>query len=358
MHLYHTNMLSREGFTIDVVALALRKYLLDPAILIPIWLVLSVAPSAITLGPQSGSVLRVLQLGARILAIIGTTLALNDFLTTQFNNNWTGPSKWNWDQEIVLITGGSSGIGQSLSQQLLKRNPQTRVIIADIVPLSWKAPEHSRVHFYRCDLSSEAEIKAFCAQIRKEVGHPTVVVNNAGLVRGFTVCDGTYADVQLTIRTNLVAPFLLVKEFLPDMVKKNHGHILSISSMSAFIPPAGVADYAATKAGLIALHEVRTALINTRATLMAKQALQLELINANASRVRLSTAVLSFVQTPLFKGETKQSNFLTPLLDVDSVGERLAQTLYSGYGRTIFLPGMMRYIACLVSNIEPRVCFD
>lgn len=85
----------------------------------------------------------------------------------------------------------------------------------------------------------------------------------------------------------------------------------------------------------------------------SKQALQLELRNANnALRVRLSLAVLSFVKTPLFKGETRQSNFWTPVMDVDTVGEQLVDTLYSGYGRTIFLPGIMRYIACLVSSFE------
>jgi NAD(P)-dependent dehydrogenase (short-subunit alcohol dehydrogenase family) len=48
----------------------------------------------------------------------------------------------------------------------------------------------------------------------------------------------------------------MTKECLPGMVANNHGHIINISSMSAFIPPAGLADYSASKAGLIAFHEV------------------------------------------------------------------------------------------------------
>lgn len=88
------------------------------------------------------------------------------------------------------------------------------------------------------------------------MGNPTIVVNNAGLCRGYTVRDGTYADVEVTIRTNLIAPFLLIKEFLPEMVRQDHGHIVNISSLSAILPPAGIADYAATKAGLVAMHEV------------------------------------------------------------------------------------------------------
>lgn len=82
-------------------------------------------------------------------------------------------------------------------------------------------------------------------------------VNNAGLSRGRNVSDGTYHDNSITLRTNLLAPFLLAKEFLPNMIQHNHGHIFNVGSMSAYLPPAGLADYSASKAGLVAFHEVR-----------------------------------------------------------------------------------------------------
>lgn len=85
-----------------------------------------------------------------------------------------------------------------------------------------------------------------------------MVVNNAGLSRGRTVVEGSYSDNIITLKTNLLAPFLLTKEFLPNMIKHNHGHIFNVASMSAYIPPAGIADYAASKAGMIAFHEVRS----------------------------------------------------------------------------------------------------
>lgn len=129
-------------------------------------------------------------------------------------------------------------------------------MIIDYVPLTWNPQNGSHIHYYQCDLSQASGIQVVCEKIRQEVGHPTVLLNNAGICRGFTVCDGSYTDVEVTIKTNLIAPFLLVKEFLPNMARCNHGHIINISSMSAFLPPSKVADYAATKAGLIALHEV------------------------------------------------------------------------------------------------------
>jgi all-trans-retinol dehydrogenase (NAD+) len=80
------------------------------------------------------------------------------------------------------------------------------------------------------------------------------------------------------------------------------------------------------------------------------QTLQLELKNKhNAPKVRTSVGIFMFIRTPLFRGETGQSNFLTPLLHVGTVAEAIVNTIYSGKGRTIYLPGMMRYVAVLVS---------
>ncbi|CCC13140.1 unnamed protein product [Sordaria macrospora k-hell] len=167
----------------------------------------------------------------------------------------------------------------------------------------------------------------------KEVGHPTVLINNAGIARGFTIMEGSYGDVESTLRTNLTAPFLLTKEFLPEMVRRNHGHIVNICSMSAFLPPPYIGDYAASKAGVQMLHE----------------SLQLELKHAHkAKRVRLTLAIPSFIQTPLIgASHPRQNNFIFPLLHVRTVSEEIVDSLYSGYGRTIYLPGIMRYLTSL-----------
>jgi NAD(P)-dependent dehydrogenase (short-subunit alcohol dehydrogenase family) len=187
-------------------------------------------------------------------------LCLNDWLNKWSANNWTATASqdWNWNTEIALITGASGGIGASIVQQLLARNPKTKIVVVDYSPLTWEPLAGTSVSYYQCDLSDSCAVRALCSRIRSEVGHPTVLVNNAGLCRGFTVMEGTYNDVELTVRTNLIAPILLAKEVLPNMVKTNHGHIMHVSSMSSLIPPARVADYAATKAGISALHEVIT----------------------------------------------------------------------------------------------------
>ncbi|UPK97472.1 hypothetical protein LCI18_008407 [Fusarium solani-melongenae] len=313
--------LPREGFTVDFVAKLAQTTVLNPIITIP----LAVSSFGLLMSSSTGSdwsqSLEAARSYTYSLAVLSALLYATDFLNRQFNNNWTTDPAWDWDNEIVVITGGSSGIGAHLAQKLHARNPKTKVVIID--------------YYYQCDLSDSSQIRAICEKIRTEVGHPTVLVNNAGICRGVTVCDGSYADVEVTIRTNLIAPFLLVKEFNPDMARRNHGHIVNISSMSAYLPPVKVADYAATKAGLIALHEVSLRIL-TYST-MSLQVSQYQALQ------------LDFTRTPLFKGKTNQSNFLFPLLDVESVSEAIAKTLWSGYGKTMFMPGIMRYIAILVS---------
>ncbi|KAM5356967.1 hypothetical protein ACJ41O_003613 [Fusarium nematophilum] len=325
--------LPREGFTVDFIADLAQSTILNPLITIPLAISSYGLPLHNLTHSSWSQPLEALQPSAYYLAALSLLLHTLAFLNKQFNNNWTADPDWDWNNEIAVITGGSSGIGAHLAQQLHARNPQTKVVIIDYVPLTWKPLEGAYTKYYQCDLSDSSRVRTICEQIRTEVGHPTVLVNNAGICRGTTVCAGSYADVEATMRTNLIAPFLLVKEFGPDMERRNHGHIVNISSMSALLPPAKVADYAATKAGLIALHE----------------ALQLEL--RAARRVRLSLVVLSFTRTPLFKGKTNQPNFLFPLLHVESVSEAIAKTLWSGYGRTIFMPGIMRYVAALEDRI-------
>lgn len=94
------------------------------------------------------------------------------------------------------------------------------------------------------------------------------------------------------------------------------------------------------------------------ATLTHEKALQLELKHIhNSAKIRLTLGILGFIKTPLFKGETRQSHFLFPLLHVDTVGEAFADALYSGMGRMIYLPGIMRYIAMLVSSSSSATYF-
>lgn len=248
---------SREGFTIDVIARWLRKSILNPYLSIPFATGVAVV-SAKNNGAVGLSDIRVdnVQRLAFLAALASLVISTTTYLNKWSANNWTTDNSWDFDKEVILVTGGSSGIGASIISHILARNPQAHIVVVDLAPLLWTPPKNSKIHYFKCDLTDTQALKALCTRIRTEVGDPTVLINNAGIARGSTIMDGSYADVELTIKTNLIAPFLLIKEFLPHMVRKNHGHIVNVGSMSSVVPPVRIADYSATKAGLTAMHEV------------------------------------------------------------------------------------------------------
>lgn len=68
--------------------------------------------------------------------------------------------------------------------------------------------------------------------------------------------------------------------------------------------------------------------------------------------MRLSLGIFCFIRTPLVSGDTNVPNFLLPFLHVDTVGEAMVDAVYSGYGSTIYMPGLNRVAASLVSNLS------
>ncbi|KAL2817924.1 short chain dehydrogenase/reductase family protein [Aspergillus cavernicola] len=312
-------ILPREGLYIDPIIISSRKTVFHPLFTLTLLCLVEA-------GKLSAAV--PYQKLVKYIAAASVLLWLNDYLSAKSRNNWTVDDEWNWRKELVVVTGGSGGIGAGVAQRLAAMG--AHVVVLDVIPLTYK-PESDRIIYYKCDLSDEKEIAALCETIRSEIGHPTVLVNNAGLSRGRTLVEGTYHDNSITLKTNLLAPIFLTKEFLPAMIQENHGHVFNVSSMSAYIAPPGLADYAASKAGLISFHEC----------------LAEELKVHNARKVRTSLAVLGFTKTPFFKGATNQSHFLMPLLHVDTVVDAIVDTLDSGLSQTIFLPGIFGYIAGL-----------
>jgi NAD(P)-dependent dehydrogenase (short-subunit alcohol dehydrogenase family) len=121
---------------------------------------------------------------------------LNDWLSTKSANNWITDKSWDWKKEVVVVTGGSGGIGAGVAQRLAAMG--ARVVVLDIIPLTYKpglylslscprnsgefradllmsTEETNRIMYHKCDLSDEKEIAAVCDKIRVEVGDPTVL---------------------------------------------------------------------------------------------------------------------------------------------------------------------------------------
>jgi short-subunit dehydrogenase len=185
-----------------------------------------------------------------VLGALGLLYFINSFL----NNRALGNSsriQWDWRKEIVLVTGGSSGLGELVARKLAQRS--VKVVVVDLQPPKTSLP--SNVWFFRLDVTSNEDIKHVAKEIRQQVGDPTVLVNNAGVGYAKNILDSTDDDIRRMFDVNIVAHFFLVREFLPFMIKKNHGHVVTIASMASFVTIASNTDYSCTKAAALAFHE-------------------------------------------------------------------------------------------------------
>lgn len=88
-----------------------------------------------------------------------------------------------------------------------------------------------------------------------EHGDPTVLINNAGFGSATPLLQVPENVVRKVFDVNIISHFLLVKEFLPAMVDRNHGHVVTVASMGSFMTQASNVDYACTKAATLAFHE-------------------------------------------------------------------------------------------------------
>lgn len=164
-----------------------------------------------------------------------------------------GDRSWAWSREIVLITGGSSGIGKAMVDEFARRS--IKVVVLDRRRPGPEAPFADGVVFYEVDVTADERVHEVAERVRREVGDPTVLINNAGIAIGKPVLELTAEQVRQVFDVNAIAPVTMVREFLPAMAAADHGHVVTMASMASFVVIAGNVDYSCTKASVMALHE-------------------------------------------------------------------------------------------------------
>ncbi|WP_308389055.1 3-oxoacyl-ACP reductase FabG [Acidithiobacillus sp. AMEEHan] len=154
--------------------------------------------------------------------------------------------------QLVLITGGSRGIGAALVEEfrnLGARVAATATSAAGAAALSDTLGEQGRG--YVLDVTDDAAMDATLAQIRAELGSPSVLVNNAGITRDQLLLRMKDEDWDRVLQTNLRAVYRLSRLCVRDMIKAQYGRIISITSVVGMMGNAGQSNYAAAKAGVM-----------------------------------------------------------------------------------------------------------
>jgi len=157
----------------------------------------------------------------------------------------------NLSGKIVVVTGGTRGIGRHIASALHEAGATVAITgrkEATLEAASAEIGERCRAYF--CDQRSPESITCASDRIIKEIGQPDILVNNAGLMTRKNAIDTTLEAWNEVIETNLTGVFLTTQAFLPGMIEKNRGDIFMISSMSGKKGDPGSAAYNASKFGL------------------------------------------------------------------------------------------------------------
>lgn len=258
----------------------------------------------------------------RLFLALGFVRVVNNFLSRRALNNWVH-DPYDFSKELVLITGGSDGIGKEVTLMLASHN--IRVVVLDVQPLTYASPP--TVSYYKCDITSTGDISSVANEIRSTHGPPTVLINNAGVARGKTILDGTESDTRLTFDVNTLSHYSLAREFLPSMISTDHGMIVTVASLASYITTANLVDYASSKAAALSFHD----------------GLKTELVTRySAPKVRTVLITQGFTKTPLFEGWNQEPEFMSPVLEIGSVAEAIVNAVLKGESGQVILPGSSR----------------
>ncbi|KAJ8109215.1 hypothetical protein OPT61_g7622 [Boeremia exigua] len=206
------------------------------------------------LGLQQATVVQLLKWGLAAWATVEANAVLNSFA----ENRWSRKSdkhEWDWPNEVAVVTGGSAGIGACVVKKLISHG--IKVAVLDVGPLSsdLTAADRELIRYYRCDITSQDDIRKAGGAVRSDLGPPSILINNAGIGNAYTILDIPHETLRRLFDINLISHWSTIQEFLPDMIAKKKGHVISVASLASFVALAGAVDYSATKAALLALHE-------------------------------------------------------------------------------------------------------
>ncbi|XP_078253534.1 epidermal retinol dehydrogenase 2 [Rhinoraja longicauda] len=218
--------------------------------------------------------------------------------------------------EIVLVTGAGSGIGRLVALRFARLG--TALVLWDISAEGNKETERlardlgaSRVHAYLCDCSKRESVYEVADKVKREVGDVSILINNAGIVTGKKFLDSPDDLLEKSMAVNVVAHFWTYKAFLPAMIARNHGHLVSIASLAGFFPVNGLADYCASKFAAIGFAE----------------SIALELLVSGKNGIKTTIVCPYFINTGMFDGCSSKWPNLIPILDPNYAARRITDAI-------------------------------
>ncbi len=242
----------------------------------------------------------------------------------------------------VLITGAASGIGRLMAVRIAALGG--RLILWDVNQqgLETLAAELKQKNYpvaiYTCDLSDKDAIYAAADKARAENGPIDVLINNAGIVSGKPLLEASDADITRTFAVNSMALFWTTRAFMPDMIKRNSGHIVTIASAAGLVGTPRLIDYCSSKFAAVGYDD----------------ALRME-IKRQGYNINTTVVCPYFINTGMFQGAKTRFPLLLPILEPDYVADKIIKAIQSNRHRLI----MPRFVhTTYLVRLFPMSVFD
>lgn len=213
-----------------------------------------------------------------------------------------------FDNANVLITGGASGIGRIMGRIALEKGAST-LIIWDINPINIESTKKElgkigKVKGYIVDVSDNNKVTETYKATVSECGDIDILINNAGIITSNKTFDlQTEDEILRTMMINTIAPMFVARAILPDMLKRNRGHICTIASAGGMLSNPKMSVYAASKWGVIGWSD----------------SVRIELQEMK-SKVRVTTIAPYYINTGMFDGVKSR---IIPILKPEYVSKRV-----------------------------------
>lgn len=162
------------------------------------------------------------------------------------------------ENKVAAVTGASRGIGRAIAQIYAQNGASVAILDINGDAAAETAAEISNetgavVRAYACNIADSDDVKATFKAIVADFGTLDILVNNAGITRDRLMMMMKPEDFDAVIAVNLRGAFLAMREVSPILAKKRAGRIINMASVAGIMGNAGQANYAASKAGLIAM---------------------------------------------------------------------------------------------------------
>ncbi len=244
----------------------------------------------------------------------------------------------------VLVTGAANGMGRLLSVDLARRG--ARLVLWDLDEAALESvagrirASGGAAWAHACDVGDPAAVRAAAARVREEAGDVDVLVNNAGVVTGRPLLELTEDDIERTFRVNALAPYWTTRAFLPAMVERGRGHVVTVASAAGLAGVPRQTDYAASKHAAVGFAD----------------ALRVELART-APGVRTTLVCPFYVDTGMFAGARTRFPRLLPILRPEDVVARIVRAVERDQPRVLLPPlvHLMPLVSALPSRLGDRV---